>query len=285
MNKTIHFWKMNAAGNDFVVVDNRQKILSEEELNAFTKTVCERRRSIGADGTLFVEQSPDPAKYDFRMRYFNADGGEAEMCGNGARCISKFAEANGIAKKQMTFLTMAGPVSANVTAFGIKLLLSPANEAANPEMFNVRKHDSFPLSGAPVTLYTANTGVPHTVMFVDDLDTYPIIEHGSALRYHEAFQPSGTNANFITPIPGKNAIRIRTYERGVEDETLACGTGSTASGLVANFAMGLASPIEVHTRGGVILLISFERGEGASYRGVHLEGPATKVFEADYVWE
>ena len=152
MTRKISFWKMAGGGNDFVVMDNRDGAFSDEEMRRVTKTVCERRKSVGADGTLFVDPSPDKERYDFRMRYLNADGGEVEMCGNGARCIAKFAEAHGIAKKEMTFLTNAGPVSASitnhgvtdtgVTGHGVKLLLSSDDEPQSAtSMFTVKKHD------------------------------------------------------------------------------------------------------------------------------------------------
>ncbi|OYW27349.1 MAG: diaminopimelate epimerase, partial [Chthoniobacter sp. 12-60-6] len=210
---TLNFTKMNGAGNDFVMLDNRDLSISltREQI----EKLCDRHRGIGADGLLCVE--PATADGDFKMRYYNADGGEAEMCGNGARCFGRFV--NHLHDNKLTkisFETQAGIISAEFEGDQVRINMSV------PHSLKLSQHLS--VAGAGLTVHSVNTGVPHAVVMVDDLEIVPIREWGAALRFHEAFKPKGTNANFVKVIaPG--SISIRTYERGVEDETLACGTG------------------------------------------------------------
>ena len=271
----LEFWKMNGAGNDFVVLDNRS--LDRSLDRAVIARLCDRHRGVGADGLLAVEPVRDAAAADFRMRYYNADGGEAEMCGNGARCFAKFSRrllaANGNAPVQLRFQTEAGVIGA---------------EFPDDELVRLRMSDpSAPEIGieldpgdGPVPVHSINTGVPHAVVWLDDeaaLEALPVRRWGRALRMDTHFQPAGTNVNFAcTESPGR--IRIRTYERGVEAETLACGTGMVACALIHHQLTGSASPIEVRVAGGDVLTIDFNQPEPGVYRDVHLTGPADFVF-------
>jgi diaminopimelate epimerase len=261
----IRFSKLSGAGNDFVIIDNRQNVIPEDKAE-FVNKVCVRRVSAGADGLLFVENS-DVA--DFRMRYFNSDGGEVETCGNGARCIARFAYMEKIVpSNEMTFETKAGIYSAQVMRDTVKLKMSDATD--------LRLSFPLDLSDGRHIISFVNSGVPHTVFFVDDLENTDVVKLGRETRYHKDFQPEGTNANFIK-ILNVNALDIRTYERGVEDETLACGTGCIASAIVAASTGKANSPVAAHTRGGYILRIYFGlTPEGA--KDVFLEGDARIIY-------
>ncbi|MEK7400355.1 MAG: diaminopimelate epimerase [Candidatus Poribacteria bacterium] len=262
----IAFAKLSGAGNDFVVIDNRKSVVPDDLAN-FIEKVCARRISVGADGVLLVENS-DVA--DFKMRYFNSDGSEAETCGNGARCIAKFAYNEGVVKSdKMTFETKAGIYSAEIIGNDVKLKVG--------DTVGMRLNFPIELNDCKYTISFANSGVPHAVFIVDDLEKVDIVKLGRETRYHKDFAPKGTNANFIK-VKDKNNIDIRTYERGVEDETLACGTGSIASAIIAS-AMGKAeSPVTMHTWGGFKLAIHFTlQPEGA--KDVYLEGDARVVYK------
>lgn len=264
----VNFKKMAGAGNDFVVIDNRAGIIAEEGRRELIESWCRRRVGIGADGALLVE--PARAGHHFRMRYYNADGGEAESCGNGARCIARFAHLIGAAPASMQFETAAGVYEAVVGEHDV--LLSMSNPHSLRRGVALEIPDLF--TGAVDFI---NTGVPHVVMIVKDLEAAPVFELGRAIRYHAAFAPAGTNANFIH-LRADGGIDIRTYERGVEDETLACGTGSVAAALIASLYGHGKSPVPVYTRGGPVLRIHFER-DGETFRKIKLEGEARVVYE------
>jgi diaminopimelate epimerase len=214
----------------------------------------------------------EPARegHHFRMRYYNADGGEVESCGNGARCIARFAHLIGAAPASMRFETAAGVYEAVVGETDVLLTMSDPHDLRRgvaleiPDLFTGQ-------------VDFINTGVPHVVMRVEDLESVPVATLGRAIRYHQAFAPAGTNANFIRLRPD-GGIDIRTYERGVEDETLACGTGSVAAALIASLYGHGQSPVKVYTRGGPILQIHFERA-GEAFRKIKLEGEARVVYE------
>lgn len=255
----IEFWKMNGSGNDFILIDNREGIVPEERMVRLVKGVCRRRESVGADGLIFVNRSDE---YDFVWRFFNADGSEAEMCGNGGRCVARFAFLKGIAGPKMTFETLAGIISAEVNERTVKVLM--------PEPTEMKRDIELPLEEGWESIDFINTGVPHVIIQVQNLEDIPVVEKGRIIRYHNMFAPKGTNANFIT-VKGRDYISIRTYERGVEGETLACGTGAIGAALTAS-ARGMAdSPVTVKTRGGDELKIYFEK-EGDTFRRVWLEG-------------
>jgi diaminopimelate epimerase len=264
----MHFWKMNGAGNDFVVLDNRegQHALSREQIAA----LCDRHRGVGADGLLAVEVAQGGA--DFRMRYYNADGGEAEMCGNGARCFARFANMlSGWKLASVTFETPAGVIGATFHGDHVRLRMS--------EPHDWRSGLCLAVEGVELAVESVNTGVPHAVVFVEDLEAVPVREWGAGLRHHEAFAPKGTNANFAKVLaPG--SLAIRTYERGVEDETLACGTGMVACALVHAVQSGCESPVQVRVKGGDTLAVGFVR-DGGGFRDVTLTGPADLVFSGE----
>jgi diaminopimelate epimerase len=261
----LRFAKMNGAGNDFVLIDNRSGdyAFSPSQI-AF---LCDRHRGIGADGVLLVETAAGEA--DFRMRYYNSDGGEAEMCGNGARCFTRFVNRITDSLRDLRIKTQAGIIQAQTEGELVCLSLS------RPLDLTLRR--ALDIGGVKLSTHSINTGVPHVVTFVDDIDSTPVQHWGAQIRYHPAFQPNGTNANFIKEIePGK--IVIRTYERGVEGETLACGTGVTAAGLIYAALTDAASPVRLLVRGGDWLEVGFRRS-GADFEDVTLKGPAKFVFD------
>jgi diaminopimelate epimerase len=260
----LRFSKMNGAGNDFVVIDNCDGLikLSAQQI----RLLCDRHRGIGADGVLLVEPS---SLADFRMRYFNSDGGEAEMCANGARCFARFANRILGAGDGVQFETLAGIIRAECHNETVKLQLSEPKELV--------LNRTLEIEGRKLSVHSINTGVPHVVTFVDDLDRAPVREWGAKIRHHAAFSPNGTNTNFSKEATiGK--IVIRTYERGVEDETLACGTGVAASALVYAALNDLEIPVQVLVRGGDWLEVGFRR-TGSGFEKVTLEGPADFSFE------
>ena len=264
---TLNFTKMNGAGNDFVMLDNRDLSL------ALTKDqiekLCDRHRGIGADGLLCVEPATEGG--DFKMRYYNADGGEAEMCGNGARCFGRFVNhLHGDSLSRIRFETLAGMISAEFEAGQVRINMSAPH--------GLKLGETLPVAGTNLSVHSVNTGVPHAVVFVEDLENVPVREWGAALRYHEAFQPKGTNANFAKVLAA-DSIAIRTYERGVEDETLACGTGMVACALIHHELTGAASPISVLVKGGDTLRIGFTESAPHEYTDVTLFGPADFVFQ------
>lgn len=266
----IEFLKLSGAGNDFVVIDNRELIVPEEGRGAVFQGWCRRGLGIGADGVLLVEHAEVGSAAHFRMRYYNADGGEAETCGNGSRCIARFAFEKGIAPKEMVFQTLAGDYGATVLESGdVNLRMS---DAAGLELDRQRVI----LGGRELAVDFVNTGVPHAVIFVEDLAGAPVLEVGRKLRHDEAFAPAGTNVNFVK-INGDGEIAVRTYERGVEDETLACGTGCIASSIVASIRGNVTLPMTVVTASGEKLKIGFSRTEEGA-RDVTLEGSAQIVF-------
>jgi diaminopimelate epimerase len=265
----LHFTKMNGAGNDFVMLDNRE--MSHQIDKTVIARLCDRHRGVGADGLIAVEPAQNGA--DFRMRYYNADGGEAEMCGNGARCFARFASRIAGKTGAITFETMAGAIGARLLGDEVQLAMSaPHSLAIGTEL--IAADEKF-------TVHFLNTGVPHAIVFVEDLEKADVVRLGAALRHHTHFAPRGTNANFVAELPG-GGIAIRTYERGVEDETLACGTGVTAAALIFARLTGSSSPVRVQVRGGDTLQVGFETS-GDGWKNVTLTGPADFVFEGEAV--
>ncbi len=273
----LSFTKMNGAGNDFVVLDNRA---GEPALDApAIARLCDRHRGVGADGVLLVETPAAETGAEFRMRYFNADGGEADMCGNGARCFARYAArltGNVGPRDAMTFQTGAGLIRARFDGELVHLEMSLPTGGA--DLGALTLDDGATLAQT----YFLNTGVPHVVVPVDDVEAIDVHPVGRAVRYHRKFAPKGTNANFIEPY-SMSEIILRTYERGVEGETLACGTGATASALVhaeMNNLLGTGS-VAVRVRSGDVLRIGFERLGPFEFRGVTLGGPADFVFSGE----
>lgn len=270
-NLPIAFWKMNGAGNDFIVIDHRKPLIPVEQMAEFARLVCRRKFSVGADGLFLLEPSQVA---DFRWRFFNADGSEAEMCGNGARCVARFAYMNGLAAARMRFETLAGIIDASVADTQVTIRM--------PAPHSLQLDVEVEAAGQGWTVHSVNTGVPHLVVFVDDLDRVDVDALGRTFRYHARFAPAGTNVNFVAR--NKERLAIRTYERGVEAETMACGTGATAAAVVA-VARGLAaSPVQLTTRGGVPLRVQFS-GDGPAADHVLLRGPAHLVYRGELTVE
>ena len=259
------FTKMNGAGNDFILIDNRMGDVRLDRSQI--AQLCDRHRGIGADGVLLLEKPGNRA--NFRMRYFNADGGEAEMCGNGARCFARFANKVAAAKEKISFETQAGLISAELKGDSVTLGMT--------EPTDLRLHLELGIAGENKTVHFINSGVPHVVIPVVNIEDVDVRHEGAAVRYHKIFSPSGTNVNFMEK-RGAKKIAIRTYERGVEDETLACGTGIVASALIFGATEGCHGPITVLPRGGDELQVGFETVAGR-FCNVTLTGPAQFVFE------
>jgi len=263
------FSKLSGTGNDFIIIDNRAGIVPAEQMPRFVSRVCRRAVSVGADGVIFIQDHPE---YDFAWRYFNADGGEAEMCGNGSRCVGRYAFERGIAGRDMKFLTQAGVIEAHVTgAETVKVRLTPAK--------GFRKFSIKLPSGLAVSGDFLNTGVPHAVIRVPDIEKIDVKGLGREVRFHKEFSPAGANANFVQ-IAGKNGLVIRTFERGVEDETLACGTGCVAAA-VAMAQNGLVKPpVTLTVRSGERLTVDLSEKDplgGAPW----LEGPVHWIYDGE----
>jgi diaminopimelate epimerase len=263
---TLEFAKMTGAGNDFIVIDDRENAVGADA-RELAKQLCRRRVSVGADGLILVVPS---VRADFRMRYFNADGTEADMCGNGGRCVARFAFLRGVAARKMTFESRSGLHAAEVLDDGEVRLRMP-----DPRAILLRNR--LALGGETRELHRINTGVPHAVCEVEKLEDFPVVEIGRLMRYHTDFMPEGTNADFIQVLD-RNTVAIRTYERGVEDETLACGTGAVAAALVTA-ALGMTTPpVSVRTRGGDTLTVNFYMSD-LGFCDVTLSGNAEVVYE------
>jgi len=263
---TLNFTKMNGAGNDFVLLDNRSGAvqLTREQV----ARLCDRHRGIGADG-LFLLIPCASGKADWAWAFYNSDGSTAEMCGNGARCFARFVQRLTGAKDGLTIETGAGVIAARFHDTRVTVDLTAPKDW--------RLHQQLRLQGGPLTVHSLNTGVPHAVVFVPDADQAMVQSVGAQLRYHPHFAPRGTNVNFVQVL-GPSAIRVRTYERGVEGETLACGTGVSAAALVSARLHHFTSPVYVTVRGGDTLEVAFEQA-GADFGSVRLTGPAEFVFE------
>lgn len=259
----IHFYKYQAAGNDFVVIDNRELALTPTK-EQITK-VCDRRFGIGADGLMLVENH---SSLNFNLEYFNSDGSQS-LCGNGSRAAMHFASRLGMVNGKGTFHAYDGAHSAEILSNGlIKFKLNPVTgvKALGDDYF-------------------INTGSPHLVRFVKYIDDYPVYEEGKRIRYDDFFKPGGTNVNFVELLDD-NTIYVRTYERGVENETLSCGTGVTAAALASSLK-NYTSPVMIKTRGGD-LSVEFKStvrpgatGQGGTFDEIYLIGPAKMVFEGD----
>lgn len=262
----LEFTKMNGAGNDFVLIDNRTRKLDLTREQVVS--LCDRHRGVGADGLILLVPCLS-GKADWAWQFYNSDGSTGEMCGNGARCFARFVQARTPTKGPFKFETEAGIISVAFQGERVTVTLSaPAN---------LRLAEQVPLASGTQTIHSLNTGVPHAVLFVPDADQAMVMQLGPEIRRHRHFAPRGTNVNFVQVLePGR--IRVRTYERGVEGETLACGTGVTASALISSRVHHFSSPIQVQVQGGDILEVSFRESNGG-FSDVRLNGPAEFVFE------
>lgn len=267
----IAFTKMSGSGNDFILIDNRDGGLAVGDVVQFVRRVCERKVSVGADGLILIERSD---RVDFKWRFFNADGSEVEMCGNGGRCAARFAFLNGIAGERMSFETVAGIIDAEVKGPVVKLRLTDPHSLV--------LDDEIAVDGRPLAVHSVNTGVPHVVHFVAEPDAFDVFATGRAIRYHEHYAPAGTNANFAAVRDG-HTLRVRTYERGVEDETLACGTGSVASALIAAQKGFVTAPVDIRVQSGETLRIHFETTP-TGFAKVYLEGSVKVVYQGQ-LWD
>jgi len=265
------FTKMNGAGNDFVLVDNRSGSVRLD--TAQIARLCDRHRGVGADGLLLLETARGNG--DFRMRYYNADGGEAEMCGNGARCFARFAQRTAGLGDRVAFETPAGLIRARLHGELVTLDMSDPT--------GLELHAALAVGDLALTVHSLNTGVPHAVVLVEDLEQVDVARLGNALRFHPHFAPKGTNVNFAQAL-APDAIAIRTYERGVEGETLACGTGVCAAAILFSHLTGGGEAISVRVRGGDTLQVGFRRS-GDTFGEVTLTGPADFVFEGELALE
>lgn len=253
----ISFSKYHGTGNDFVILDNRDGSYSSLNLEQI-KFICDRRFGIGSDGLMMLENAEG---YDFKMRYFNADGKEGSMCGNGGRCLVQFAKDCGIVKSTYHFIASDGPHEAIILESGlIKLKMQ--------DVEGVEEHQQYKI---------LNTGSPHFIQYVDHLDAFDVYKEGKAIRYSDTFKEEGINVNFVTRL--SDGIRIRTYERGVEDETLSCGTGATASALATAEKEG-PQIIKVKVQGGE-LSIAFNKVGMQCFNDIWLIGPAQFVYSGE----
>lgn len=256
----IHFYKYQGTGNDFVILDNRKKeysFLTTEQI----KELCDRKFGIGADGLMLLNEKKE---YDFEMKYFNADGREGSMCGNGGRCLVKFAYNQGIRKNVFRFIAIDGEHEAQLDLDG----------TVSVKMQDVSKiretYGDFVL----------NTGSPHYVKMVPDVMNTDVFKKGRDIRYSKTYEHDGINVNFVEQLPDADKILVRTYERGVEDETLSCGTGVTAAALVCFHNDNGFNRVDVKTLGGD-LSVEYDRLQDTGFENIWLSGPAEKVFEGD----
>ncbi|MBP7763707.1 MAG: diaminopimelate epimerase [Syntrophaceae bacterium] len=268
MDKTrlIQFWKMSGSGNDFIIIDHRALSLNVDDWPAFVRRLCARRVSVGADGLLLIEPS---ATADFRWRFFNADGSVAEMCGNAARCVARWAHENNLTGARLSFETPAGIIDAEVRGDVAKVRM--------PDPSPLAPGRTILLNGEKCELDCIDTGVPHAVCFVTSVEACDVVSTGREIRRHTFFAPKGTNADFAVAF-NRHAMRVRTYERGVEDETLACGTGVVASVLAAAGRNLVDSPVDVTVQGGDVLRVYFSRADGR-FGEIYLEGKVKMVYQ------
>ncbi|MEI8205718.1 MAG: diaminopimelate epimerase [Kiritimatiellales bacterium] len=261
----LNFWKMHGAQNDFVLFDDRHGGFPAAD-RTFIAHIAARHSGIGAEGVVLIQKSKTAG---FRMRFFNPDGGEVGMCGNGARCAARLAFELGVTEKKMTIETAAGQLAAQVMSKGVRLWMT--------EPVDWQLDGSLESAGGPLACGFVNTGVPHVVIRADALHSVDVREMGSAVRYHRDFAPAGTNVNFVEVSPD-GELHVRTYERGVEAETLACGTGAAACGLIAAKHGWVKLPVNVHVASGDVLVVAGELTENGA-RNVTLTGPTAHVFQ------
>lgn len=268
---SVPFYKMQGCGNDFVIIDNREAKIAEADMAEWVQKVCARAFGVYADGLFFLDETDEPG-LDYRWHFFNSDGSRAEMCGNASRCAGKLAHAIDLAPATHTFGSDAGPIKAEVLLDGpdtgrVKVQLTPPK--------GTETDISLDIDGQPMTVHFSDTGVPHVVVFVDDIEALDIMDVAPKIRYHDHFSPAGTNVNFAQ-VKDDSTMLLRTYERGVEGETYACGTGAAAVQLIAN-RLGLTGPrADLTTTGGEVLTIFLEDDN------VFLQGAAELTFKGEF---
>lgn len=263
----LEFIKMNGAGNDFILMDNRAgriRLTTEQIVR-----LCHRQRGIGADGIMLLIPCAS-GKADWSWEFYNSDGSVADMCGNGARCFARYVQRLTNRTGGFSFETGAGIISASFQGERVTVNLT--------EPKGLRLGEQVEADGKPLAVHSLNTGVPHAVVYVPDADRAMVRSLGATLRYHSHFAPKGTNVNFVQVLePG--SIRVRTYERGVEGETLACGTGVSAAAMISASLHGFQSPVKVRVQGGDLLEVAFDRTPEGGFANVRLTGPADFAFE------
>lgn len=281
---TIRFTKAEGAQNDFVIIDDRDGQFPVDMRKRFARTVCHRRRGVGADGLIVIERNENA---DFTMAFYNPDGSDGSMCGNGGRCAALYARDRGIAKSRMTFDVLGRRYRAEVLDDGVRLHF-PLPEA-------IRLHLSLSVGKQTIAAHFIHNGAPHALILLDenpelgaDLRAVNIEGLGKEIRWHELFQPLGANVNFLTP-DANGVVSVRTFEKGVEAETMACGTGTLAAGMIAHILKGIAPPIALVTFGGDTLRVGFDFAtpnphDPGYFEDLYLEGPASLVFEGRMDW-
>ena len=271
-SQSVPFYKMHGCGNDFIIIDNRDLNLHPTIMGRWAKKLCQRAFGIHADGLFFLDTPPENSPLAYVWHFFNSDGSPGEMCGNAARCAARLAHAIGMAPADHIFGTLAGEIRATVMEQGphageVRVQL--------PHPSHIDLNISLDINGESIKSHAVVVGVPHVVVFVDDVDVIDVCHIGSRIRYHDYFAPSGANVNFAQ-IKDRHSIRIRTYERGVEDETFACGTGAAATQFLShrlNYTEDRA--ILMTTKG---LNLAIDINEGSPY----LQGPAELVFKGEF---
>ncbi len=271
MQHVIEFTKASGAGNDFVLIDNMDDRLQLDKAK-LAQAICSRRFGIGADGLLLLEPS---VKADFFMRYYNADGSYGGMCGNGGRCVARYAYLHAIAESPMQFVALDHVYHAVIIGNDVRLKMK--------KPIDYRPSINIPLKGSVVSGSFVNTGSPHVVIFEEHLADIDVDGIGREIRNSTLFSPDGTNVNFVRPF-SSDAIEIRTYERGVEYETLACGTGAVASAIVFAYAKQFSSPVHIRVRSGEELMVYFQLMNGEATE-VHLQGSARFLFSGKLVYD
>lgn len=269
----IHATKMSGAGNDFIIIDNRDRLITADEQPSLAAALCRRCVSVGADGLILIEPSPT---VDFRWQFYNSDGSVAEMCGNGARCAARFAHDHEIAPAVMKFETVAGIITAEILGAGEQVRVGMT------QPFGYRELPPISLEGEEYPMTFINTGVPHVVLFADT-DQNSAKNWGKEIRFHQLFEPAGTNVNFVSR-GTDGVLMVKTYERGVEEITRACGTGVVAAGIVASLKGEADIPARIRTSGGEELVVSFIK-RGDSFDEVTLQGPARIIYSAELTSE
>ncbi|QJT11224.1 diaminopimelate epimerase [Oceanidesulfovibrio marinus] len=260
---------MQGCGNDFVFIDNRELGVPVSAMADWACAICPRAFRVGADGAIFLENAPEGSEADYIWHFYNADGSRAEMCGNASRCAARLAARIGLAPAQHVLGTDAGPIKAEADELTgrAKVQLTPPK--------NLELGITITVDGKEYEVHHVDTGVPHTVLLFDDVSSVDVAGLGRAIRFHERFAPAGTNVNFLQ-VTSPERLELRTYERGVEAETLACGTGAAASAVIANALGRTGDTAEVCTTGKEILTISLENGD------VFLEGAASFVYRGEF---
>jgi len=279
--KEIKFAKFVASGNDFVIINNFDKKIQAKKYPELAKKLCQPKFAVGADGLLIIEPSTKD-NCEFKMVYYNSDGSFASMCGNGARCIAYYAYELELCEEFVNFETAAGVVSCQIKKNNMVKLKLQDPKDYKPDI-NIKLEN-----GKEINADFINTGVPHTVIFVDDIEKIDVDKLGREIRYHKIFSPEGTNVDFIK-VKDKHTLIVRTYERGVEAETLSCGTGVTASAIISSIKNFVDPPVKCITKSGEVLNIGFKKNLPqdllSPVSDVYLEGKVYHVFDGEFFVE